>query len=158
MFRVPLAADEVDKYSCDGILVKEGTYVLGRTADGFCVYFDKNTKRCRIWDKRPKKCREYDCRKDPRLLALQTPEGASTFADTTFDGKLRLILSVAVLPSKDKRKTIPMMFCNGDQRRAVEVTEIIGDKDSVLQQVQQCIETMVNRTVDALKSKDGENG
>jgi hypothetical protein len=39
-------------------------------ADGFCVYFERETSRCGVWAQRPGLCREYDCNLDPLLQVV----------------------------------------------------------------------------------------
>jgi uncharacterized protein len=38
-----------------------------KRADGDCIHFDREAKKCRIWDERPRVCREYDCNQDDLL-------------------------------------------------------------------------------------------
>lgn len=130
-FRVPLEADELERYEYDPVLARSGVYVLKRTPDGYCHHFDRATKRCNIWSTRPKTCRRYDCRHDERLVALRTD---GTFPpETRYTGNVRILISVAVLNAEDRRKTSPMMIVTDEGQRAVEVVEVVGSPNDALQ-------------------------
>lgn len=136
-FRVPLEPNEVDKYEYDPTLARGGSYILQRTPDGYCVYLDRRNKLCKIWLTRPKTCRRYDCRNDERLIALRTD---GTFPpETRYTGKVRVLVSVAVLNAEDKRKTSPMMIFTDEGQRAVEVVEVMGNPVDALKQAVQHI-------------------
>ncbi len=40
---------------------------MEKSADGYCVNFDRDTHLCRTWDTRPRVCRGYDCNSDVLL-------------------------------------------------------------------------------------------
>jgi Fe-S-cluster containining protein len=46
------------------VINKEGIYQL-RNVDGYCFFFNHNTKKCKIYDFRPQGCRFYPLVYDP---------------------------------------------------------------------------------------------
>lgn len=54
---VRLEPDE--RESVDGNQTAKG--YVGKTPEGYCVNFDRQTSLCSIWHERPRACREYSC-------------------------------------------------------------------------------------------------
>jgi len=53
---------------------------LEKAADGFCLYLDRATSRCKIWEKRPSICRGYDCNGDT-LLQVAVTKGVRSIVE-----------------------------------------------------------------------------
>jgi hypothetical protein len=61
----------------------DGTPTKGfvdKDEDGYCIHFDRETKRCRIWQHRPRICRSYDCNSDD-LLQIAIRQRFRTIVD-----------------------------------------------------------------------------
>ncbi len=66
---VTLSNKEIKKYKRKKFVpLTENNLILGHVfalekdnIDGFCVYFDRNTRLCKIYDNRPCACKQYDC-------------------------------------------------------------------------------------------------
>ena len=61
------------------------------SADGLCVYFDREALGCTIWDRRPSVCREYDCNGDP-LLQIVLRDGFHS---------LKALITARPVPSRE---------------------------------------------------------
>jgi hypothetical protein len=64
-FRVSLSEQDLD----ERVLAWDygHPYELRRGADAYCVYFDRQRRRCGIYMHRPLQCRIYTCRTDERI-------------------------------------------------------------------------------------------
>ena len=123
-FRVPLDEDEIENFEVDEALAQKGVYSLKKSKDGFCLYFDRRTRKCSIWGSHPRRCREYTCDGDERIIPLSMPGGLSE--DSRFDGNVRIVLAVAVLNGTKKCKVAPMMIEMDGRVQAVNVVEILN--------------------------------
>lgn len=54
---VRLSPDERAADGADGV----AHAFVEKSADGYCVNFDRDTHLCRTWNTRPRVCRSYDC-------------------------------------------------------------------------------------------------
>jgi Fe-S-cluster containining protein len=63
---VRLQPDEMEPG--DGITPAKG--FVDKDAEGYCIYFNRDSGLCTNWDKRPKVCREYECNSDFMLQVV----------------------------------------------------------------------------------------
>jgi len=53
---------------------------IEKAKDGYCIYFERETKLCSVWHNRPKVCREFSCNND-ELLQVALRESFTSLVD-----------------------------------------------------------------------------
>jgi hypothetical protein len=135
--RVELDDGEVDQYQHEAALrERKGIKILAQV-NGRCVYFDPRSKRCAIWDRRPKVCRSYDCAKDPRVADIMSRDLLPPLDE---GGNCRVVVSVAVLEEKDKRKVSPMMVYSRSGPTSADTFEVRGRGKALVENVKRMLE------------------